>query len=181
MAPRLTPLSAHPLPVDDLDLRRLQGDVTDAVRRSCPPWLASQADDIAQAAMLRVLRARERGATALNASWLRSAATSAVIDEVRHRRALREDPLDQAGDTPATASEGQPERRAHARQVGAAILSCLAPLPDDRRRAVSLYLHGHPVPELGRLLGWDPKRAENLVYRGLAALRDCLRRKGIEP
>jgi RNA polymerase sigma-70 factor (ECF subfamily) len=35
------------------------------------------------------------------------------------------------------------------------------------------------VPELGRLLGWNAKKAENLVYRGLADLRGCLTEKGV--
>jgi RNA polymerase sigma-70 factor (ECF subfamily) len=51
----------------------------------------------------------------------------------------------------------------------------------DRRRAVMLYLQGHSVPEAARLLGWTAKRTENLVYRGLADLRHCLRAKGHTP
>ena len=34
--------------------------------------------------------------------------------------------------------------------------------------------------EVGRLLGWAAKRAENLVYRGMADLRGCLGGKGIQ-
>jgi RNA polymerase sigma-70 factor, ECF subfamily len=46
---------------------------------------------------------------------------------------------------------------------------------------VTLYLQGHTVPETARILGWDAKRAENLVYRGLADLRQCLMGKGHRP
>jgi hypothetical protein len=28
-------------------------------------------------------------------------------------------------------------------------------------------------------MGWDAKRAENLIFRGLADLRSCLDRKGV--
>ena len=51
----------------------------------------------------------------------------------------------------------------------------------DRRLAVTLYLQGHTVPEAARILGWAAKRTENLVYRGLADLRQCLLGKGHTP
>ena len=47
--------------------------------------------------------------------------------------------------------------------------------------AVTLYLQGHSVPEAARVLDWPAKRTENLVYRGLADLRECLMKKGIQP
>ena len=47
--------------------------------------------------------------------------------------------------------------------------------------AVVLHLQGHSVPEAARLLNWGNKRTENLVYRGLADLRNCLALKGLEP
>ena len=34
---------------------------------------------------------------------------------------------------------------------------------------------------VAEMLGWNAKRADNLVYRGLADLRRCLTAKGIEP
>jgi RNA polymerase sigma-70 factor, ECF subfamily len=49
-----------------------------------------------------------------------------------------------------------------------------------RRHAVTLNLQGHSVPDIGRLLGWTAKKAENLVYRGMADLRSCLSSKGIQ-
>ena len=49
----------------------------------------------------------------------------------------------------------------------------------ERRLAVTLYLQGHSVPAAARLLEWTAKRTENLVYRGLADLRECLTAKGM--
>jgi RNA polymerase sigma-70 factor (ECF subfamily) len=46
---------------------------------------------------------------------------------------------------------------------------------------VTLYLQGHTVPETARVLDWPAKRADNLVYRGLADLRQCLLAKGLRP
>jgi RNA polymerase sigma-70 factor (ECF subfamily) len=74
-----------------------------------------------------------------------------------------------------------PEQMTVARRIGAGIHGCLAQLVPSRRQAVTLYLLGHPVPEIGSLLGWKTKRAENLVYRGLADMRVCLKGKGLEP
>ena len=74
-----------------------------------------------------------------------------------------------------------PERSAGDSQIGRAVRDCLQTLAQDRRLAVTLHLQGHSVPEAAVLLGWDAKRTENLIYRGLSALRACLAKKGIEP
>jgi RNA polymerase sigma-70 factor (ECF subfamily) len=51
----------------------------------------------------------------------------------------------------------------------------------ERRLAVTLYLQGHTVAEAASILEWPFKRTENLIYRGLADLRACLRCKGLRP
>ena len=78
-------------------------------------------------------------------------------------------------------AQGDPERSAAYRELGAAVRECLLGANRDRRLAVTLYLQGHSVPEAARLLGWDAKRTENLVYRGLADLRQCLMGRGHTP
>jgi DNA-directed RNA polymerase specialized sigma24 family protein len=55
-----------------------------------------------------------------------------------------------------------------------------ARLPDDRRRAVGLYLEGFTSQEIAHLLAWSEPRARNLTYRGLKDLRQQLRAEGIE-
>ena len=65
--------------------------------------------------------------------------------------------------------------------IGAGIGECMTHLNEDRRVAVTMYLLGHNVPETAGLLGWTRKRVENLVYRGLAALRKCLEGKELAP
>ncbi len=74
-----------------------------------------------------------------------------------------------------------PEMTARGAQVGEVMLERLGTLKVDRRRAVALYLQEHPVPENAEHLGCDRKRARNLVYRGLAELREVLRARGLEP
>lgn len=164
---------------DYADLRRrLEG----AVRRVCPPWLSDHADDLVQAAMMKIMRTIGEGNGELNTSFLYRVAHSVVVDEIRRVRRRREEAMtpSQPERISAPGAKG-PESAAAGHQIGAAILDCVSHLHPDRRRAVTLNLQGHTVPETGRLLGFNDKKAENLVYRGLADLRECLRKKGVQP
>jgi RNA polymerase sigma-70 factor (ECF subfamily) len=160
-----------------------------AVRRQCPAWLANHAEDIAQVALAKVIaieRQRE-GLQPFTSFYLQRVAHSALVDEIRRRRRRPEVSLDgeiEAGEHAAVIeppAAGNPETEAAARELGVAIRDCLSAATRDRRLAVSLYLQGHTVPEAARVLGWTAKRVENLVYRGLAVLRECLLRKGHKP
>lgn len=118
----------------------------------------------------------------LPAAYLWKVAYTATIDEIRKLRAKREVSL--AADSSTELVDARalgPERVAEAAEISAAIRECLATLNDARRQAVTLYLQGHSVPEIGRLLGWPTKRAENMVYRGLAELRGHLKGRGLRP
>lgn len=152
-----------------------------AVRHACPSWLAADADDIAQAATLKVLDLLERREEKepLVSSYLWRAAHSELVDEIRRRRSRREDGIeeDRLSSIPDIRNPG-PERRLAGRELGDAIRSCLRRLIDARRYAVTLHLLGHTLPEIAAFLGWPRKRADNLVYRGMADLRDCLHEKG---
>ena len=160
-----------------------------AVRRQCPPWLADQAQDIAQAALAKVV-ALDKAAEVkrpLTTFYLHKVAHSALVDEIRRRKRRREVSIEAPPEGAEEArpfeprAHGDPESHASNRQIGLAIRACLAATNRDRRLAVMLYLQGHSVPEAARILGWDVKRTENLVYRGLADLRQCLLNKGHRP
>lgn len=159
-----------------------------AVRRACPRWLADRSEDLAQAAVIRVLevqRLRE-GTEPVPASYLYKVAYTTLIDEIRRLRRRPEVPLEESeGDAglaePAGARARDPEASLAGAEVGRAIEGCLAGLTEPRRLAVTLHLQGHSVPEAAALLGWDDKRTENLVYRGMAELRRCLEGKGVTP
>lgn len=163
------------------DLRR---HLERAVRRTCPRWLAADTDDLVQAALLRVLEIRRKreGEAEFSAFYLRRAAHSAVVDEIRRRRRRGEVPLEaeEAGEPSWPNEEADPERRSQSRELGRAIGECLGGLIRPRRMAVTLHLQGHRIREVGDLLGWNAKKAENLIYRGLADLRSCLEEKGFE-
>jgi len=164
--------------------RRLRQALVAAVRASCPPWLAAQAEDLVQEAMLKLWRGGhlDEGKSPPPSSYVWRVAHSVLVDEIRRRRRRSEVPLDGEGSVMDRESEAPgPERIRAARAAARAVRECLRDLGDDARRAVGLRILGHRVREIARLLGWNDKKAENTVYRGLAALRRCLNRKGVEP
>lgn len=162
----------------------IQRQLAAAVRRTCPSWLAERADDLVQTALVKLMDRAERSEEnrEVSSSYLWKVAYSAVIDEIRRERRRREVPLeDVAALREPVAREPDPEARVSARRVGEGILDCLRDMIEPRRLAVTLHLQGHTVPEIGQLLGWKAKRADNLVYRGLTDLRTCLEEKGMKP
>lgn len=136
-----------------------------------------------QVASLRLIKIQQKseGNRELKASYLWRVAYSTLIDELRRRRRRREVPMENVALDAVVEAPGNPERHYRGRQIGTAIQNCLQRLVRPRRLAVTLYLQGHGVPEAANLTGWSRKRAENLVYRGLADLRGCLRAKGVQP
>lgn len=171
-------------PQTDEDYGRLRADVARVVAHVCPSWLADSSDDLVQAVLIRVVEAQKRreGTAELSTFYLRKAAHSALVDEIRRRRRRQEVAVDwEMEDAGPVTALPDPERHSAGRQLGRTIRDCLKTLVRPRSLAVVLHLQGHSVPEVGRLMRWTLKRAENLVYRGLADLRGCLERRGIAP
>lgn len=165
--------------LDDGQLRR---QLAEQVSRLCPGWLRDRMDDIVQAGWLRLRKASctGEGNPGPGASLIARTAYCAMVDEIRRCRRRREVPVNDTEDTlPAVA--GDPERGTRAREIALGIRDCLMRLLDRRRLAVTLYLQGHTGPETAAILGWTSKRAENMIYRGLADLRRCLAGKGLTP
>ena len=156
--------------------------VVRAVRRLCPAWLASERDDIVQITMLRLHQtvAPTEGKGPPAASYIWKTGYTVMVDEIRRRARRPEAPLDPAAHDVAR-GEPSPEELAKGKQLGVAIRTCLANMVPARRGAAVLHLQGHTVPEIARLMHWDEKKAENLVYRALADLRTCLASKGLKP
>lgn len=157
----------------------LRRDLERAVGRVCPPWLAAEREDIVQLALERLMRRFGPDDPPPNPTYLRKTAWSVTVDEVRRRR--RRHVADPAALEAVEAPGPSPHQLAAGQQIGRAIRDCLLGLVTSRRRAVTCHLQGHTVPETARLLGANPKRAENLVYRGLTDLRACLAGKGFAP
>jgi len=168
--------------VAPFDTEHLQDVLGRAVRRVCPGWLAQRYDDIVQNAVLRIVRkwSETEEPEHLGASYLWRVAHSAVMDEIRHRRRHPEDAWEVPPEKPSP-GEPSPERRRESGELRRAIETGLQQLPDDRRRAVALFLLGHSLKESAGILGWTTKRVDNQRYQGLAALRRYLAERGYEP
>jgi RNA polymerase sigma-70 factor (ECF subfamily) len=165
------------------ELQALCRKVFAAVRRACPPWLDSHADDIVQNVLIQLL-GKMRGETnvAFNSIYLTKAAYGATVDEIRRVTRRRESAMtDEHVIERIATDEESPERRVEAEQIGLGIQDCLGRLAWPRRAAVTLWLQGCTVPEIADRRQWPFKRAHNLVYRGLANLRTCLETKGLTP
>lgn len=171
-----------------MDYAQLHRDLARAVDRVCPRWMADRADDLVQVALMRVMeiQRKKEGSAELSGFYLKKVAYSAMIDEIRRLRRRQEVSLEgETGEEEAitydpAAPDPDPERSSSGREVGRAIRDCLGRLVAPRRHAVTLNLQGHSVPEIGKLMGWTAKKAENLVYRGMSDLRGCLAGKGIQ-
>lgn len=164
------------------DYAALRQKLARAVGAVCPSWLADQRDDIVQVALMRVMDVRRKSEEdrEFSSSYLWRTAYSALVDEIRRLRRRQEVTLEEEANNHVAVSPG-PEERARGHQIGEGIRDCLGHLVRPRRLAVTLYLQGHTVPQVARLLGWSAKRADNLVYRGLADLRQCLTERGLRP
>lgn len=170
---------------DDEDgrVRAIRRSLARAVERVCPAWLAGQRDDIVQTATLRVLAAVRERDEEVGDAYLWRVAYTTTVDEIRRARARSRNEVELVDPEPPAAAGGgeRPDDHAHGRRLADGISDCVGRLAEPRRLAVTLYLQGHGIGETAALLGWEAKRVENLIYRGLADLRGCLTGKGITP
>ena len=155
-------IPAGPEEVDDYE--RLRGELVRAVSRICPPWLASRADDLVQVALLRVLEVRRRSEenAHISSSYLRKAAYSALIDEIRRWRRRREVSLEteDGGIDPAaepSSPQPDPEEVSAGQELGRAIRECLAQIVRPRRRQ-------SPAGENG--VDWQETRSSHGIRKG---------------
>jgi RNA polymerase sigma-70 factor (ECF subfamily) len=141
-------------------------------------------DDLVQEVRVRLWRALEvERISALPASYLYRTATSAALDLIRRRRTMREDSLDDVdpSEPGLAASAADPGRRAELSDLALQIERAIELIPESRRPVVRMYLAGYGSAEIGELMGWTEAKARNLLYRGLADLRQRLEEAGVTP
>ena len=185
--PERPPVQPEDSAISDLEGRDelvlLRDRLEAAVRAVCPYWMRDHQQDIVQVAMIAVLKQQQKqGARQFPASYLRRAAYTAMIDEIRRRRSRGEVPLEAIdADLDLVEERANPERRCSASEIASGVRKCLQRLASPRRAAVTLHLLGYKVPRIAEKMGWKRKQAENLVYRGMDNLRECLSQRGLEP
>jgi RNA polymerase sigma-70 factor (ECF subfamily) len=142
-----------------------------------------EVDEVFQEVRIRVWKAAgqtERIAS-LPASYVYRTAASAALDFIRRRRARRHDTTDSIEAAPAAGLSLQHSETLGDRELGDVIASALGDLRPSRRAVVRMYLDGYGPREISALMGWTEAKARNLVYRGLADLRESLSRRGVGP
>ena len=173
---------SNPPRADNLvDFARIRSSLVISVRRTCPRWLSDRADDIVQDAMLRVMEWQKKNENIGEppSSYLWKVAYSATVDEIRRARRRRENPVDmEILEKQGPVDDQGPLREAVSSDLARALSGCLSRLRENRRLIVGFHLLGHTLVESEELSGWDVKKVQNLLYRGLADLRQCLSAKG---
>ena len=149
-----------------------------AVRRVAGARADTLADDVSQVVMTAIWRqlAREQVIDAPS-SYIYRAAIRETVRAVRRESNRAETPLDETQER--AASDGDPHRALHGREVAAAIEQAIAGLQRERQQAVRAHLSGLAVDEVMSLHGWSYQRARNLIARGMGDLRQALRQRGI--
>lgn len=142
-------------------------------------------DELLQDVRVRLWKALESGEkiSSVSASYVYSAGRSAAIDLIRRRREEREYSLSASSEEEpmiAAAVPTQLETMVR-RDVVERLEQAIDALDPPRAVAVRMHLAGYGREEIGELLGWTEPKTRNLIYRGLADLRDRLRALGIDP
>ncbi len=142
-------------------------------------------DDVVQEVRIRLWRAFPTGEQIgrLGASYVYRTATSAALDLIRRRRARGADitdPADERLEQLAAATRG-PQAELESNEALNEILETVEALIPPRRAVVRMYLSGYEREEIADVLGWSEAKTRNLLYRGLADLRERLRERGIDP
>lgn len=156
----------------------------------CPKDLGLQYDEVEQEARMRLWHALEAEREIRNlTSYLYRIAVTATLDAVRRVKRKREEQIITSDNTEEEAIAPHslmtdptcaPDYQAEQRQIISKVREAMAGLPDNRRTAVGLHLEGLTTQEIADVLGWSEPKARNLVYRGLADVREHLKQAGIE-
>jgi RNA polymerase sigma-70 factor (ECF subfamily) len=120
----------------------------------------------------------------VQSSYVYRAAMSAAVDMIRQKRNRQEEPVDfefegEGSTSMTTVTSSGPETDLEQREMGETIYREVSQLAEPRDVIVRLYLSGYDRFEIARMLGWTEAKVRNLLYRGLADLREALTHVGI--
>ncbi len=147
----------------------------------------SDVDEVFQEVRIRLWRARGGGEgpseqiSAVRSSYLYKTAVSAALDVIRRHRRPREEALDVHDEDPVVSLVSGPENALASSELAARVDAAIETIAASRRPVVRMYLVGYSREEIAELLGWSEAKTRNLLYRGLADLRERLSEQGIGP
>jgi RNA polymerase sigma-70 factor (ECF subfamily) len=177
-----------PLALDRLssELEAAVGKFAALVRRVGLRHRLSEADleDVLQEVRIRLWRAQSQASSErtgpVSASYVHRVAVSAAVDLLRRRRARGAEQtvaLDEIQEPVATHSD--PARAVEESELAAQLERAIESITPSRRPVVRMYLAGYSGEEVASVMGWSEAKARNLLYRGLADLRERLQELGI--
>ena len=155
-------------------LNRHSGLIRHAVRRL--DLQESDVDEVLQDVRIRIWRSlstREKIALA-PASYVYRTAVTAGVDLIRRRKAHREEQNQRLSESRAVANDLSPDRAVELAEFVARVAGALSRIRESRRLVVRLHLAGYHRSEIADTLGWTEAKTRNLLYRGLADLRQQL-------
>ncbi len=145
----------------------------------------SELDDVVQEARIRLWKAL---GTAENvrqapAAYIYRTTMSAALDFLRRRRSRREQSLDvsESGASMLLVAKHSADGALIERETRDAVAKAVELLVESRRGVVKMYLAGYDREEIADLLGWSEAKTRNLLYRGLADVRQTLLSWGYGP
>ena len=174
-------------------LEAVIADFAEMVRRVA--WrhrlVDADVDEVMQEVRIRLWRSHGTGVEGSEqiqrapASYVYRTAVSAALDLLRRRRTQRAGatvPIED--DTVAAAASVPndvrgPDAELEATELAGQVARAIETIPASRRPAVRMYLAGYPREEIASLMGWSEAKTRNLLYRGLADLRERLTELGI--
>jgi RNA polymerase sigma factor (sigma-70 family) len=146
------------------------------VQRYNLPKYGLDPEDILQDVKIRIWKLLQAGRTIVSpAAYIKKIVGSAVIDQLRKRR--REENLYQHEKQKRISEQELSYRweairkKALAETVGQAVNRLI----NSRRQVVKLYLLNLTIQEIASYLQWSQDKTRNLLYRGLADLRQSLK------
>jgi len=141
-------------------------------------------DELVQDVRIRLWRARgdSEQIRQVTSSYVYRTAVSAALDLLRRRRAHPAEPLEpagQPGEADQAAEPVGPAEELAESELAEEIVRAVDTIAPARRPVVRMHLAGYSREDIAELLGWTEAKTRNLLYRGLADLRERLTARGI--
>ncbi len=116
----------------------------------------------------------------VSASYVYRTAVSAAIDLLRRRRARGAEQTVTLEETEEPVAQGSdPTWSVEQSELAEQLTRALEAITPSRRPVLRMYLAGYSREEIASVMGWSEAKTRNLLYRGLADLRERLAEMGI--
>ena len=166
---RKAPVAGRDERITEAYLQEWSATVRYARRFSRDP---AEAEDFAQEAFVRLVRAAADGEWPTNAAaWLRRVVANLAISSHRHAVVVARVAARTGRDAMQHGFDADPLRSASSREEADALLEAIRGLAPDRRTATLLAAEGFSAGEIGSRLGRSPASIRTLLCRARRSLR----------